>query len=318
MVVEDSAELRPDAPARRPARGATRQPRGRRCGDAARPRPTVAAHAPRPRRRRRGSRRRGRRPARRAQHRSRGRAAPPCTPTPRETCRPVSRRSLSRPGSTATRCTRRWQRGSTSSLHLVRDRSGARRWSSLSVAVRAGERTVGRRGAGPARRARGARAGVRPARRAARRPGCRCCRAESGGARRCWPSLRWWSRRRRRSSRSSRRSWRPPRWRPGQASARRAAELEWVESLVAELRAGADPVGALVVSAAAAPRPVVPRALAAARSGGDVAEALVDRRRLERAAARRRRVLGGGRGIGRRARRRARCRWPTRHGRPSA
>lgn len=71
-----------------------------------------------------------------------------------------------------------------------------------------------------------------------------------------------------------RRSWRPPRWRPGQASARRAAELEWVESLVAELRAGADPVGALVVSAAAAPRPVVPRALAAARSGGDVAGAL--------------------------------------------
>jgi tight adherence protein B len=69
-------------------------------------------------------------------------------------------------------------------------------------------------------------------------------------------------------------SWGPPRWKPGQASARRAAELEWVESLVAELRAGADPVGALVVSAAAAPRPVVPRAVAAARGGGDVAEAL--------------------------------------------
>jgi tight adherence protein B len=71
------------------------------------------------------------------------------------------------------------------------------------------------------------------------------------------------------------RSWAAPRWRPGQAAARRAAELEWVEAFVAELRAGADPVGALVASATAAPRPVVPCALAGARSGRDVAEALV-------------------------------------------
>jgi tight adherence protein B len=67
---------------------------------------------------------------------------------------------------------------------------------------------------------------------------------------------------------------RAPDWRPGQAAARRAAELEWVESLVAELRAGSDPRSALVISAAATPRPVVPAALAAARAGAEVADAL--------------------------------------------
>ena len=77
-------------------------------------------------------------------------------------------------------------------------------------------------------------------------------------------SRRWWRWRWRR----------PPAWRPGQAATRRAAELEWTESLVAELRAGADPIGALVASASAAPRPVVPCALAAARSSGNVAGAL--------------------------------------------
>lgn len=67
---------------------------------------------------------------------------------------------------------------------------------------------------------------------------------------------------------------RGPAWRPGLAAARRAAELEWVESVVAELRAGADPVGALVAAESAAPRPVAPGALVAVRSGADVAAAL--------------------------------------------
>jgi tight adherence protein B len=70
--------------------------------------------------------------------------------------------------------------------------------------------------------------------------------------------------------------WSAPGWRPGQAQARRAAELEWVEALVAELRSGRDPVSALVASAVAAPTPVVPRALVAARGGGDVSPALAD------------------------------------------
>jgi tight adherence protein B len=65
-----------------------------------------------------------------------------------------------------------------------------------------------------------------------------------------------------------------PSWRPGGAAARRAAELEWVESVVAELRAGADPVGALVAAESAAPRPVAPGAAVAVRSGADVATAL--------------------------------------------
>lgn len=67
---------------------------------------------------------------------------------------------------------------------------------------------------------------------------------------------------------------RAPAWRPGHAAARRAAELEWVESVVAELRAGADPVGALVAAETAAPRPVAPGAVIAVRSGADVASAL--------------------------------------------
>lgn len=69
---------------------------------------------------------------------------------------------------------------------------------------------------------------------------------------------------------------RGPAWRPGRAAARRAAELEWVESVVAELRAGADPAGALVAAEAAAPHPVARRAAIAVRSGGDVADALTD------------------------------------------
>jgi tight adherence protein B len=67
---------------------------------------------------------------------------------------------------------------------------------------------------------------------------------------------------------------RVPMWRPGRSAARRAAELEWVESVVAELRAGADPVAALVAAESAAPRSVAPGALVAVRSGADVAAAL--------------------------------------------
>lgn len=65
-----------------------------------------------------------------------------------------------------------------------------------------------------------------------------------------------------------------PRWRPGAAAARRAVELEWLEALVAELRAGADPRSALVLSAASVGGDVVPAAASAARSGGDVDAAL--------------------------------------------
>jgi tight adherence protein B len=67
-----------------------------------------------------------------------------------------------------------------------------------------------------------------------------------------------------------------PRWRrPVPASERRRAELEWVEALAAETRAGRDPASA-VVAAAATPLPssAVVAATAAARSGGDVALAL--------------------------------------------
>lgn len=53
---------------------------------------------------------------------------------------------------------------------------------------------------------------------------------------------------------------------------RRAAELEWLEALVAELAAGGDPTWALArVPASAA---VVPRATASARGGADVVAAL--------------------------------------------
>lgn len=65
------------------------------------------------------------------------------------------------------------------------------------------------------------------------------------------------------------------RWRPvrDDLAARRARELEWLEALVTEVRAGADPAAALVASSRSVPG-VVPRAVAAARGAGDVAEAL--------------------------------------------
>lgn len=65
------------------------------------------------------------------------------------------------------------------------------------------------------------------------------------------------------------------RWRPvrDDLAARRARELEWLEALVTEVRAGADPASALVASSRSVPG-VVPRAFAAARGAGDVAGAL--------------------------------------------
>jgi tight adherence protein B len=57
------------------------------------------------------------------------------------------------------------------------------------------------------------------------------------------------------------------------AAARRAAELEWLDGLSAELGAGSDPAAALAAVPGSAP--VCPRALAAARGGGDVGRALV-------------------------------------------
>jgi len=62
--------------------------------------------------------------------------------------------------------------------------------------------------------------------------------------------------------------------RPIRASLRRACELEWVDALAAEVRAGRDPFSALVASTSALPVPVSPQAVAAARSGGDVVAAL--------------------------------------------
>jgi tight adherence protein B len=56
-------------------------------------------------------------------------------------------------------------------------------------------------------------------------------------------------------------------------SVRRARGLEWLEALVTEVRAGADPAAALVASSRSVPG-VVPRAVAAARAAGDVAEGL--------------------------------------------
>lgn len=75
---------------------------------------------------------------------------------------------------------------------------------------------------------------------------------------------------------------------PRGAGDRRAAELEWVEGLAAELSAGRDPVSALVAASAGSSRSspaaatVCPHAVAAARSGADVAPALhVDGARSE-------------------------------------
>jgi tight adherence protein B len=69
----------------------------------------------------------------------------------------------------------------------------------------------------------------------------------------------------------------PPRIRESRASpprpkSRRADELAWVESLVAELGGGRDPASALVV--ASVPTGACPEAVAVARTGGDVASAL--------------------------------------------
>ena len=72
------------------------------------------------------------------------------------------------------------------------------------------------------------------------------------------------------------RDWRPPApARRGRraAAARRTAELEWLDALTAELVAGSDPASAL--ASVAASEAVCPRAVAAARTGGDVASALV-------------------------------------------
>lgn len=57
------------------------------------------------------------------------------------------------------------------------------------------------------------------------------------------------------------------------AAQRRAAELEWVEALAAELRAGRDLLAALAAADASTPFPLSAMGSAAARSGGDVAEA---------------------------------------------
>jgi tight adherence protein B len=67
------------------------------------------------------------------------------------------------------------------------------------------------------------------------------------------------------------------RWRwphPARAAERRAAELEWVDALAAELRAGRDPVSAVRAAGATVALEVCPRARAAALGGGDVARAL--------------------------------------------
>jgi len=63
------------------------------------------------------------------------------------------------------------------------------------------------------------------------------------------------------------------RWVRDDAGARRARELEWLEALVTEVRAGADPRTALVASSRSVPG-VVPRAVAAALGAGDVVAAL--------------------------------------------
>jgi tight adherence protein B len=58
------------------------------------------------------------------------------------------------------------------------------------------------------------------------------------------------------------------------ASTRRDAELEWVDALAAEVRAGRDPRTAFRAASATVTVPVAPSATAAAVGGGDVAESL--------------------------------------------
>ena len=63
--------------------------------------------------------------------------------------------------------------------------------------------------------------------------------------------------------------------RPARAAERRRAELEWVEALAAETRAGRDPASAVTAAGAVGePSPAIVRATAAAVGGGDVAAAL--------------------------------------------
>ena len=68
--------------------------------------------------------------------------------------------------------------------------------------------------------------------------------------------------------------WRGSTWRRGSRAVHRAAELEWLEAMVAELRAGADAHSALLASATSVGHGVVPGAVTAVRSGSDVAAAL--------------------------------------------
>ena len=78
-----------------------------------------------------------------------------------------------------------------------------------------------------------------------------------------------------RPGRRGRRSWSPSVRRPARAAERRRAELEWVEALAAETRAGRDPASAVVAAGSeSVPSPAVARAVAAAAGGGDVAAAL--------------------------------------------
>lgn len=75
---------------------------------------------------------------------------------------------------------------------------------------------------------------------------------------------------------AARRGWRlaaPARRGRRAAAARRTAELEWLDALTAELVAGSDPASAL--ASVVASESVCPHAMAAARTGGDVARALV-------------------------------------------
>lgn len=78
-----------------------------------------------------------------------------------------------------------------------------------------------------------------------------------------------------RPARRGRWSWSPSVRRPARAAEHRRAELEWVEALAAETRAGRDPASAVVAAGSeSVPSPAVARAVAAAAGGGDVAAAL--------------------------------------------